>query len=235
MNGGSQVLWYVVRLSIWRFLLEICHYSANESRYPNAISIVLGKCPTELLKNPTMNWAAPCSAVHFHLPRLARVVTFLLAIASTPCGIAQTVAPAAPPPPTLRERVMQAELIVVGRATNYIYRGISPSSMPEEYDKDFPTNNDKGNRALEAIVRISEVLYSKKSFEMTEIRVSRPLPHDKSDTLEDSKILILRELRILDRGGGREIEAVYLPIGSSLDVSNRRSILEILVVEKNAK
>ena len=83
----------------------------------------------------------------------------------------------APPPPTLADHIADADLVFIGVIERFVFRGHDLSTHRGEFGRDFPENNEAGNRSMDAFVRLKKAFKNDLDFELPKVlRVQQPVP-----------------------------------------------------------
>lgn len=138
-------------------------------------------------------------------------------------------------PPTLEDHVREADLIVVGRIEEFTFRGYIRSTLPQEYNKDFPQDNGLGNRVLDVFVRVDRVL--KNIAVVTpppRMRIARPFARDtQGEHLGKVEIFLVGKGRLLD--GGDPGSRVYNPVIHALPIDQEDAVRQLVALTRGAK
>jgi hypothetical protein len=150
-----------------------------------------------------------------------------LACTFNACSTAWATSPPPPPPPTLKELLMRADLVVVATVKRFVYRGGSLTINRHELDQDFEQDNGEGNRTIDALAKVSRVIFQKKLPRRKLLRINQPIhPKSHHQLLNMQKIYLLHDPFEYVNEQGKE-NAFYV-LTEPLPLSELSSVLKTL-------
>ena len=150
---------------------------------------------------------------------------------------AWALSPPAPPPPTLADHIANSDLVFVGVIERFVFRGHDLSTHRGEFGRDFPENNEAGNRSMDAFVRLKTILKNALDFDVPKIlRVQQPVPpENRAAHLGIEQIFFVKEGNLLKGvNPDDQLFRVFWSVIDARSIKQKRAVLDIIVQQKKS-
>jgi hypothetical protein len=130
-----------------------------------------------------------------------------------------------PKPPGLDVQLSRSEFVIVGLVERFVFRGVSRKVNPQEFDQDFDDEGKFGNRAMDVLVHVDEVLMRREETDMPDsVRIHWPIPIE-----QRANIIGERRIFLLDKGHTRRlpdgnIQRMFANVIQPLNVKDKKPV-----------